>query len=51
MSHIERFRKVEGVKKVFYWVVSFHIICGNLKEEIIGNMLDKILDSILTPLK
>ena len=30
MSHKERFRKVEGVKKVLHWVVNFHIICGNL---------------------
>ena len=51
MSHKERFRKVEGVKKVLHWVVNFHIICGNLEKEIVGNLLDIILDSNFTPLK
>ena len=40
MSHKERFRKVEGVKKVLHWVVNFHIICGNLYNEIVGNLLE-----------
>ena len=51
MSHKERFQKVGGVKKVLHWVVNFHIFCGKLLEEIIGNVFDIVLDTIFTPLK